>query len=90
MCKLVIMDAEKIEFTPNELLIFVREIVKTTIEENKAEYMSRNEAIELLGSRKKLEDAVRQGIINPIRGERNQKWRVLTTEVLRAKRLNIK
>ncbi len=90
MCKLIICDAEKIEFTPNELMIFVREVVKTTILEHKPEYMSRGEAIELLGCRKKLEDAIAEGLINPIRGDRNQKWRVLTSEVLMVKRLKEK
>ena len=71
-------------------MIFVREVVKTTILEHKPEYMSRGEAIELLGCRKKLEDAIAEGLINPIRGDRNQKWRVLTSEVLMVKRLKEK
>lgn len=47
MCNIVLNNAEKIEFTPGELFRFVREVVRTAIEEHHGEYMTRGEAIEL-------------------------------------------
>ena len=90
MCNIVLNNAEKIKFTPGELFRFVREVVRTAIEEHHGEYMTRGEAIELLGSRNKLEEYVKLGIINPIKGSKNQKWKLLTSEVLTAKRIKDK
>ena len=44
----------------------------------------------MLGSRNKLEEYVKLGIINPIKGRKDHKWKLLTSEVLTAKRIKDK
>lgn len=67
-----------------EFIDFTKSVVKEAVAETYGEYMSRNEAIRYLGSRNKLEKAIKMKLICPDKGNGNQKWRVKTREVIEA------
>ena len=81
---LILRNTDRIEMSMAEFIDFTKSVVKEAVAETYGEYMSRNEAIRHLGSRKKLEQAIKMKLINPDKGNGNQKWRVKTREVIEA------
>ena len=84
---LILRNADRIEMSMSEFIDFTKSVIKEAVAETYGEYMSRNEAIKYLGSRNKLEKAISMKLINPEKGERNQKWRVKTREVIKASKI---
>lgn len=81
---LILRNTDRIEMSMAEFIDFTKSVVKEAVAETYGEYMSRNEAIRHLGSRKKLEQAIKMNLINPDKGNGNQKWKVKTREVIEA------
>ena len=71
----------------SEFLDFTKSVIKEAVASTYGEYMSRNEVIKYLGSRRKFENAIKGKLINPEKGERNEKWRCKTREVIEAKKI---
>lgn len=84
---LILRNTDRIEMSMPEFLDFTRSVIKEAVAETYGEYMSRKEVIKYLGSRRKFEDAIKVKLINPEKGERNEKWRCKTREVIEAKRI---
>lgn len=84
---LILRNTDRIEMSMSEFLDFTRSVIKEMISEINGEYVSRNQAIDYLGSRSKFEKAVKLKLINPDKGEGNEKWRVLTRELIEAKKI---
>lgn len=84
---LILRNTDRIEMSMSEFLDFTRSVIKEAVAATYGEYMSRSEAIKCLGSRKKLEMAVKMKLISPEKGNRNEKWRVLTREVIEASKI---
>lgn len=84
---LILRNTDRIEMSMSEFLDFARSVIKELLAEAHGEYISRKQAIEYLGSRSKLEKAMKLKLINPERGEGNEKWRVLAREVIEAKKI---
>ena len=74
---LILRNTDRIEMSMAEFIDFTKSVVKEAVAETYGEYISRNEAIRHLGSRKKLEQAIKMKLINPDKGNGNQKWRCL-------------
>ena len=81
---LILRNTDRIEMSMAEFIDFTKSVVKEAVAETYGEYMSRNEAIRYLGSRNKLEKAIKMKLICPDKGNGNQKWRVKTREVIEA------
>ena len=84
---LILRNTDRIEMSMSEFLDFTRSVIKEAVAFTYGEYMSRKQAIEYLGSRSKLEKAIKMKLINPEKGDRNEKWRVLTREVIEVKKI---
>lgn len=84
---LILQNTDRIEMSMSEFLDFTRSVIKEAVAETYGEYMSRKEVIRYLGGRSKLESAVKAKLINPEKGERNEKWKCKTREVIEAKRM---
>lgn len=81
---LILRNTDRIEMSMAEFIDFTKSVVKEAVAETYGEYISRNEAIRHWGSRKKLEQAIKMKLINPDKGNGNQKWREKTREVIEA------
>ena len=79
---LILHNTDRIEMSMSEFLDFTKSVIKEAVASTYGEYMSRSEAIKYLGSRNKLEKAIKMKLINPEKGNGNQKWRIITREVI--------
>lgn len=84
---LILQNTDRIEMSMPEFIQFTQEVVKYAIANTYGDYMDRTQAIKILGSRNKLEKAIKMKLINPERGEKNHKWRVLSREVIEANKI---
>lgn len=61
---LILQNTEKIEMSMSEFIAFTRTLVSEIKSETYGDYMTREQAIKILGGRRNLEKAIKMGWVN--------------------------